>query len=395
MSQLRQSLIVAGWEFARYFKWRDQVIGLICFLVLGGISYGVGRFATASGRTLTVAVEGLDVAMLEPAVAGGRLRFVQAPPVGERAKALSDGTLHGILARRPDGGFDLLVERDPRYLPRLTAALDHAVRRERLTAHGLTPSSLQQILTPAEINVVFTDPARGAVGRAEQFLAGICTAIVMFAVFMGMAYQLTGITGEKQLRVTESIVSIVPAQAWIDGKILGITAYSLVNVANMAVGLLFVALTAKLAWGFELPEATARPTILLMLLVFCTLALLLWNAFFAAFAATIDDPNTSARTSLMFVPILFVGAGCWIVLRDPDSTVARIFALFPLTSAPALPVRAILSDVGLLETLVALVLLVATTWLMRRTAGRIFEVGMLIYGQEPTLREIARWARQA
>jgi hypothetical protein len=25
-------------------------------------------------------------------------------------------------------------------------------------------------------------------------------------------------------------------------------------------------------------------------------------------------------------------------------------------------------------------------------AGRIFEVGMLLYGKEPTLREIGRWA---
>jgi len=30
---------------------------------------------------------------------------------------------------------------------------------------------------------------------------------------------------------------------------------------------------------------------------------------------------------------------------------------------------------------------------MRRIAGRIFEIGMLLYGKEPTLREIARWAR--
>ena len=34
----------------------------------------------------------------------------------------------------------------------------------------------------------------------------------------------------------------------------------------------------------------------------------------------------------------------------------------------------------------------STTWLMRRLAGRIFEVGMLMYGKEPTIREMARWA---
>ena len=97
--------------------------------------------------------------------------------------------------------------------------------------------------------------------------------------------------------------------------------------------------------------------------------------------------------SLMFVPVLCIGLASWIVLRDPDSAVARGLALFPLTSGPALPVRAMLSRVGAAEMIVSLVLLCATIWLVRRAAGRIFEIGMLMYGKEPSLREIARWAR--
>jgi ABC-2 type transport system permease protein len=285
------------------------------------------------------------------------------------------------------------VEKDPRYLAQLEALLDDMVRRERLSTHGLTAADLQGILRPAQLDVQFTDPARGRIGRAEQVMAGLCTGLVILAVFTSMAYLLTGITGEKQLRVTESIVSIVPPQAWIDGKILGIGAYALVNIVNMAVGGVIVALAAKLAWGFSLPEAAARPGILLILVAFSTLALLLWNSVFAAFAATIDDPNTSARTSFMFLPMLFVGMASWTVLRDPDSTVSRALAIFPLTSSAALPVRVILSDAGPLEIIVSGALLAATIWLVRRAAGRIFEIGMLMYGKEPTFREILRWAR--
>jgi ABC-2 type transport system permease protein len=339
---------------------------------------------------MTVAVEGVEPGSLPPS---DRLRFVGAPAEHERIGALSDGSLDGVLTRRPDGSFSLLVHKDPRYRAELEALLTEIGRRERLAARGLDAMDLAAILQPAGLEVRFTDPGRGRASRAEQLVAAPPTGIVILAVFTSMAYLLAGITGEKQLRVTESLVSFVSPQAWIDGKILGIAAYSLVNVANMLVGGLIVAALAQLAWGFSLPDVVTRPGVLTLLLVVSVLGLALWNAVFAAMAATLDDPNTSARTSLMFLPMLFIGLACWITLRDPDSTVARVIAVFPLTSSPALAVRAILSDVGPLEIAVSLTLLIATIWLVRRAAGRIFEIGMLMYGKEPSLREIARWAR--
>jgi ABC-2 type transport system permease protein len=46
------------------------------------------------------------------------------------------------------------------------------------------------------------------------------------------------------------------------------------------------------------------------------------------------------------------------------------------------------------EVPLALVLLVAAIWIFRRAAGKIFAVGMLMYGKEPSVREIWRWARE-
>lgn len=390
MGPFRQAWLVAGWEFRRYFKWRDQVLGLVVFLVIGAAAYVGGTLASGPGRTRTVAVEGMDPASLS---ASEDLRFVAAPREAERITALADGSIDGVLTRHPDESFSLLVQRDPRYRAQLAALLTDISRRERLAARGLNATDLAAILQPASLEVRFTDPERGRAGRAEKLVAGLATFIVILAVFTSMAYLLAGITGEKQLRVTESIVSFVSPQAWIDGKILGIAAYSLVNVANMLVGGLIVAGLAQLAWGFSMPEVVTRPGVLTLLLVLSVLGLALWNAVFAALAATLDDPNTSARSSLMFLPMLFIGLACWITLRDPDSTVARVFAVFPLTSSPALAVRAILSDVSAVEVISALLLLAATIWLVRRAAGRIFEIGMLMYGKEPTLREMARWAR--
>jgi ABC-2 type transport system permease protein len=380
--------LVAGWEFRRYFKWRDQALGLLLFLGLAALSYGVGKLA-AGRRSATIAVSGFEVAP----PAGSRLRFVPPPAdSAERAEQLEDGDIVGILSRRVDGSFDLLVAKEPPYLPELETVLADVVRRERLVESGLSASRLADILATPDVSVRFVDPQRQRVGRAERVIAAIFMAVVMLGVFTSMAYLLTGITGEKQLRVTESITAIIPPQAWIDGKILGIGAYSLATTLNMVLGSVLVVLIAKLTWEIPIPGIIVRPGVILLLIVFSALALAMWNSAFAAFASTIDDPNTSARTSLMFVPFLPV-AMTVSVLRDPDHVASRVLALFPLTSPSAMPIRVILSNPGVVEIGVSLFLLVATVWLFRRLAGRIFEVGMLMYGKEPTLREMIRWAR--
>jgi hypothetical protein len=33
-------------------------------------------------------------------------------------------------------------------------------------------------------------------------------------------------------------------------------------------------------------------------------------------------------------------------------------------------------------------------WLMRRAAGKVFHLGMLMYGKEPTWAEVRRWMRE-
>ena len=388
MSQLRQALLVAEWEFRRYFKWKDQILGLLIFLALGAVGYAASRLATGGRDPVTVATAGVDL----ETPAGGRVRLVPAPAdSGARAELLSDGEARGILTRRPDGSFELLVEKDPGYLPELRALLADFVLNEQLTASGLSQAELQRVLSPPVLEVQFTDPLRGRSSTAEKIAAGVFQGLVLLAIFTSMAYMLTGITGEKQLRVTESITVIIPPQAWIDGKMLGIGAYALATIANMVVGGLFLALLAKLAWGFSLPAVIVRPSVMLVLIVYSMLGLLLWNAFFGAFASTIDDPNTSTRTSVMFLPIIPV-AMTVSVMRDPDHISSRVLSLFPITSPSAMPVRVIMSGASWPEIVASLALLIATIWFVRLLAGRIFEIGMLMYGKEPTFGEMLRWA---
>jgi ABC-2 type transport system permease protein len=60
-----------------------------------------------------------------------------------------------------------------------------------------------------------------------------------------------------------------------------------------------------------------------------------------------------------------------------------------------MPVRLLLTEVAAWEVLLAVALLVSSTALLRRAAGKVFHLGMLMYGKEPTWREIWRWVCEA
>ena len=70
------------------------------------------------------------------------------------------------------------------------------------------------------------------------------------------------------------------------------------------------------------------------------------------------------------------------------------FALFPLTSPSALPVRMLVGSVGAWEVLASLVLLAASVLLPRRAATQVFALGIHMTGKETSAAEMWRWVRR-
>ena len=117
---------------------------------------------------------------------------------------------------------------------------------------------------------------------------------------------------------------------------------------------------------------------------------LMWNAFLAGVAATIDDPNTSTKSGFMFLP-MFPVMLAFLALVNPDTVAMQLLSIFPLTSYAVLPARMVLTSVSWWEPVLAIALLAVTAWLLRVAAGRIFAAGMMMYGKEPDYRQMLHW----
>ncbi len=394
MSEWPARLQVARWEFQRFMKPNQLAISFVIMLLLGALGYGVARLAKrADARPSEIAVIGGSALGLDRAHKVDNMAFSPAAPsqLDSLRGALTSRKLDGILILEGADSARLVVRRNPVWKRALETHLADARQRFQLERAGLGPERLASMLAPVTVSTEFQS---GNDGRSARIAAFVAVALVLYGVFTSMAYILVSVTAEKQLRVTEQVISAIPAQTWIDGKILGIAAVALVNVLLFLASAAVWVLGRSIAMGSRFSMGSAEPMAIAWIALFALLGFVFWLSVFGAIAATIDDANTSTRGPLMFLPAMFSVTG-FLIVGNPDSTFARIVGLVPLTSMAVMPARVALTEVPAWELVLSAALLLVGTMIARRAAGKVFSVAMLMYGKEPSWREITRWVRES
>jgi ABC-2 type transport system permease protein len=269
-------------------------------------------------------------------------------------------------------------------------ALGDLVRAQRALAAGVSAEQLAAWDRAPVVERVAAKPERGGGGgRAERIVVLVILFLLFTVLFSTISYLMVGISAEKQARVTEVVVSAIPAQSWMDGKIAAYTAIGLIMAAVWIASLL----VAAVPMAFALPK-TIDARLVAMTLLYAVLGLYFYNALFAAVLATMQGIQSSSRFQgyffmLPMLPLLFPPA----VIESPDAPWLAAVSMLPPFAPMLVPARMAIGGVPAWEAWLGLAILAAACGWMRGVAGRIFRVGMLMYGKDPTLPEIMRWAR--
>lgn len=394
MNYYRQVLTVTLWEYRRFFKLKNEIIGIVVMLVLFTMSFFIGKYAVSqsSEKATITLLNDSDPQLSKMLSEAFNVKAISLQEKDEFLKQIST-TKEGMMLLQNENGFVLHSWKKPRKIKKLQETLNEYSKMLAVQKIGFTAENLQFVLTPASLEEAYLYKT-GTKGK--KVLALFFAGLMIMAVFLSFAYQFTAITGEKQLKITEQIVSAIKPQVWMDGKILGITLTGLSSMLTYTIigilgGMLFFQLTgAPIA---NILQYLYLPSILLFF-AFTLLGILLWNAFLAAIASIITDPNNSGKSSLMLVPVLFVVAS-FIVMGDPDSEVSIFLSWFPLTSASAMPIRWVATEVEWWQLAGSFALLAATFYLLRKLAAKIFHVSILISGKEPSWSEIIKLTRES
>ena len=184
------------------------------------------------------------------------------------------------------------------------------------------------------------------------------------------------------------------------GMFVGI-GIGLVGLTQYAVWALFAfTLTLPGIVGFVGLANGSIPSIpvgtLVAFVVFFLLGYFVYAGLYAAFAAPFNSDQEAQQFVMIPGMMLIISAMTWIfAYNTPDGTFARVLSIFPFTSPLLMFMRISVQPPPAWEIALSIGLLLLTIWGVSWFAGRVYRVGILMYGKKPTFPEIIRWVRAA
>jgi len=205
------------------------------------------------------------------------------------------------------------------------------------------------------------------------------------------------IVEEKSSRIFEVMLAVTRPDDMLTGKLLGVGAVGLTQIAiwiAAAVLLSGSALLAPLMSGsikvhFTMLEGVLFP-------VYFVLGFFLYSAFFSGLAATCETAqDLQMYIMLAVIPTWTSFAILPFLLNNPNSPWVVAASIFPPTAPLVMVPR-----IGMItppfpwwQLALSLSLLVLSIWVVIWFASRLYRIGILMYGKRATLPELLRWLR--
>ncbi|HEX6086646.1 MAG TPA: ABC transporter permease [Thermoanaerobaculia bacterium] len=285
---------------------------------------------------------------------------------------------------------------------RLARLANRSLQRMRLTANGISPETIDALMQdlPSEAVQLSRSGEQKKGGELNFIVAFLFGAMLILPSLVYGQETMRGIVQEKTDRVVEVLVSSVSPMQLLSGKILGVAA---VGLTQIAVWLLMATLAGAYI-GTTLAIANAdinlsqflRPIVGLYFFIFYILAYLTYVCIYAI-AGAICNSEKEAQQFMM--PIMMLMMAPWFLMMpivlNPDAPFAVGFSLAPVFGPITMFVRSTVTDPPLWHFLVSIGLSILTILAFFWVTAKIFRVGILSYGKRPTIPELLRWVRVA
>lgn len=130
------------------------------------------------------------------------------------------------------------------------------------------------------------------------------------------------------------------------------------------------------------------------LVVFLIGGFLLYASLYAAIGASVDNiQDASQLQTFAVIPVLIALMFSMSVAQNPNSEIATILSLIPLTSPMVMMARIPAAGVPMWEIIASIVILYISIYFVIWITAKIYRVGIFMYGKKPTIKELIRWAR--
>ncbi len=308
---------------------------------------------------------------------------------------------------------------------KISGFLANKVYSARLHELGISKGKIDSLKPKASIHAIEIDEKGNLKSSSSAAKSGIgmfLAFVVYMFIFIYGAMIMRSTLEEKTNRIVEVIVSSVKPFQMMMGKILGVALVGLTQFAAwivLSIGLISVlsifigssAISKTAAMKPNVPGAAVAMDkmpqdnslfdavtnlpfgqIIAIFLIFFVGGFLLYSSMFAAIgSAANQETDTQQFMMPVSLPLVFgFVIAQTTVFQDPHGPMAKVFSMIPFTSPILMVVRSPFG-VSWSEILISALILFATFFLFVWLTGRIYRIGILMYGKKPSWRELGRW----
>jgi ABC-2 type transport system permease protein len=309
------------------------------------------------------------------------LKVRRLSPAAAR-KALASGDVDAVLS---SGGLRAKDEPDDKLTGLIDAAARQVHQADALRAAGLQGAELQRALTPPTVAVTTIKPVDPERDRKGAF--AFVAVLALYTQLLTFGYLLaSGVVEEKASRVVEVLLATIRPKDLLAGKIIGLGLLGLGQLAVMTtVGLIAAAASGALDVSGDVVGAAA------LAVGWFVLGYAFYSGLFACAGALVprqEELQASMTPLTMLILISFFLS--FVVLDDPDGTLAHVSSFIPFSAPITMPPRIALGEAPAVEILAAFAVTVAGALALIPLAGRIYSGAVLRTGSAVKVREAWR-----
>ena len=129
------------------------------------------------------------------------------------------------------------------------------------------------------------------------------------------------------------------------------------------------------------------------MLMFLVGGFLFYASIFAAIGSAVDNiQDASQLQTFAVLPIILALVFSLAVVNDPNGTMSVWMSMIPFTS-PMVMLARIPFGIPAWQIWVSAAILFASFVAMAWIAGKIYRIGIFMYGKKPSIADLVRWAR--
>ncbi len=256
------------------------------------------------------------------------------------------------------------------------------------------------------------------VGSGIGFIMGFLMYMVIF-IYGGMVMR--SVMEEKINRIVEVIISSVKPFKLMLGKILGVGAVGLSQLLVWIILTPIILLVVSYFMGIDSSQFSSMSDVnaaipqeqlnelslsniimelgrmnwvlIIPVFIICFLGgFFIYSSMFAAIGAAMGDDMGESQSLMIpiIIPVIIAFSLIMPIIDNPNGNLAIFGSMFPLFSPILLPAR-LAFDPPLWQVGLSILLMIGTVVGMIWMTGKIYRVGILLYGKKTSLKELAKW----